>query len=466
MMKKGLVCLCILLFILSPSFGENAMAANNTHSIPDKVERKMALLGYDQNGFYVEEEPNNLFEAANAIVLEDAVTGRLTKEDIDVFKITLESDDPFYLYGGSFVENSSLNLDVTLYDEEYHAISPSAFEKDETGGVYAEYSISSGTYYIEVKDHNNAGNEEEYFFISSQYTMDTYVDRLAGMDRYETALAIAYRGWFGGTDEILLATGDNFPDALAGAPLAYYKDAPILLTTKDALHETVKEAIYELGIEKVTIIGGTGAISKNVEDDLKNKYGVRTMRISGVDRYETAVAISKKLPQSDTAIVVSGTNFPDALSVASFAAQYGYPILLSEKAKIPSATLDQSKSYSSSYVIGGTDAINNLVFSKLNKPIRISGQDRYETSVNVVSQLNMDTTYLFLATGTKFADALTGSVLAAYWGEPLLLTPPSKLNSQVRDIISENTYGVTILGGTSVMNKSLEDEIRLILQRD
>jgi putative cell wall-binding protein len=323
--------------------------------------------------------------------------------------------------------------------------------------------LNPGTYYIAAEDSLNTGSEEEYILATGHYSLDPYVNRLSGSDRYETALQIAYEGWFEGTDEIILATGSNFPDALAGAPLAYYRNAPILLTGKDTLHETVKDAIYELGVEKVTILGGTGAISKKVEEELVNNHEVRTMRISGADRFETAVAISKKLPKSDTTIVVNGRNFPDALSIASYASQYGYPILLSEKDSIPAVSLNQAKTYPASYVIGGTGAVNNSVLSKLNMPTRIPGKDRYETSANVVRELDMNTSFTFLATGTKFADALTGSVLAAYWGEPLLLTPPNSLHPEVRELLSEQTFGVTILGGKAVISENVEDEVWSII---
>jgi putative cell wall-binding protein len=460
-MKKWFAGLTVSLLISTNVLGTTAFAENDT--LTASAEKKMALLGFDQSGFFVEEEPNNTFENANEIPAEEPVKGSFTKDDIDMYKVTLESDDPFVLYGGSFLENPTIELDVTVFDEAKNPLVPTYYNSDEFG-LFAEYSIEPGSYYISVEDTINSGTGEEYILSAGQYSFEPYVNRLSGADRYETAQAIAFEGWFEGTDEIILATGTNFPDALAGAPLANYRNAPILLTGKDTLHETVKDAIYELGVEKVTILGGTGVISKKVEDELIEDHGVRTMRISGVDRYETAVAISKKLPKTDTAIVVNGKNFPDALSVASFAAQNWYPILLSEKDSMPSVSLTQAKTYENNFVIGGTGVVSNTVVSKLNKPARIAGKDRYQTSAKVVTELGMDTTYTFLATGTKFADALTGSVLAAYWGEPLLLTPPTSLHADVKKVLSQNTYGVTILGGTKVISPAVEDEIWSIIE--
>jgi putative cell wall-binding protein len=332
-----------------------------------------------------------------------------------------------------------------------------------TEGFMADYTVSSGTYYMSVKDTNNSATGEEYVVVPSQFTLDPYVDRVFGADRYDTALEIALQGWGYGTDEIILATGSNFPDALAGAPLAYHKDAPILLTTKGSLHPSVEEAIYELGVSKVTILGGPGVISDNVVKELK-ALDVSVMRISGQDRYETAVAISKKLPNNDVSVIVSGKNYPDALSIASIAAQNGYPILLSDKDSIPAATLTQAKTYGKNFVIGGTGVISNTVTKKLNDPTRIAGANRYETNANIIREFDVPTDFVFVATGTQFADALTGSVLAANWGEPLLLTTPNELHPEIKELMMESTFGVTILGGEKAIQPKVEEDIWSIIE--
>ncbi|RBP02754.1 cell wall-binding repeat-containing protein [Rossellomorea aquimaris] len=427
-------------------------------------QQKMELLGYDREGFFVEEEPNNTFAQANNIIVEDALKGTLPKDDIDMYKIQVDSDDSFFLYGGSFSESPRIQLDVTLYDENKKVIQPLDTSSDEMEGFYADYSIAPGTYYMAVKDTNNIGSNEEYAVYTSQFTFEPYVDRIYGDDRYDTALQIAMRGWeFGGAEDIILATGENFPDALAGAPLAYHKNAPILLTKKGSLHPAVEEAIFELGVKRVTILGGTGVISKAVEDKLK-ALDVKTMRISGSDRYETAVAISKKLPINDAAVVVSGKNYPDALSVASIAAQNGYPILLSAKDSTSASTLTQAKLYPKNYVVGGTGVISNSTMNKLNKPTRIAGGDRYLTNAKVIKEFDVPMDFVFVATGTQFADALTGSALAAYWGEPLLLTTPHELHPDMKDLLKGSTMGATMLGGPKALNQKVEDDLWSVLE--
>ncbi|MFC7786001.1 cell wall-binding repeat-containing protein [Rossellomorea sp. GCM10028870] len=426
-------------------------------------QEKMELLGYDREGFFVEEEPNNTFTNSNEVLLEDAVKGTFTKDDVDMYKIQVDNEDPLVIYGGSWEENPGILLDITLYDENKNVIEANEISSDVTDGFMADYTVTPGTYYMSVKDKKNLATGEEYVVFPSQFTIEPYVDRIFGADRYETALEIALQGWGYGTDEIILATGSNFPDALAGAPLAYHKDAPILLTTKGSLHPSVEEAIYELGVNKVTILGGPGVISDKVVQELR-ALDVSVTRISGKDRYETAVAISKKLPNNDAAVVVSGKNYPDALSIASIAAQYGYPILLSDKESIPATTLTQAKTYEMNYVIGGTGVISNTVTKKLNDPMRIAGANRYETNANIIRDFNVPTTFVFVATGTHFADALTGSVLAANWGEPLLLTTPNELHPEIRDLMMDYTFGVTILGGEKAIQPKVEEDIWSIIE--
>ncbi|NMH67675.1 hypothetical protein HF072_02580 [Bacillus sp. RO3] len=444
--------------LLATSLFSGAVSAESP-----SAQQKMELQAYDRDGFFVEEEPNNTFNNANDIVLEDAVKGTFTKDDVDMFKVQLDTEDPFFLYGGSWNEDPSILLDITLYDENKNIIEPNEISSDEIDGFMADYSVTAGTYYVSVKDSKNLANGEEYVIVPSQFSLEPYVDRLFGADRYETALEIALQGWGFGTDEIILATGSNFPDALAGAPLAYHKDAPILLTTKGSLHPAVEEAIYELGVNKVTILGGPGVISNDVVNELKD-LDVSVTRISGKDRYETAVAISKKLPKNDTAVVVSGKNYPDALSIASIAAQNGYPILLSEKETIPATTLTQAKTYEMNYVIGGRGVISDTVLTKLPLPTRIAGENRYETNANIIQEFGVPTDFVFVATGTQFADALTGSVLAANWGEPLVLTTPNEIHPAIKDLVMDSTFGVTILGGTKAIHQKVEDDFWSIVE--
>ena len=96
-------------------------------------------------------------------------------------------------------------------------------------------------------------------------------------------------------DTIILATANNYPDALAIAPFAARQGTPILFTLGESLPHETKQALGTWGIRKVIIVGGTGVIAPSVEDEIKNNLGLNTERLAGPDRYETALASAPEI---------------------------------------------------------------------------------------------------------------------------------------------------------------------------
>jgi cell wall-associated NlpC family hydrolase len=306
-------------------------------------------------------------------------------------------------------------------------------------------------------------------FMPTSTFAERQVNRLSGENRFKTAVEISKKGWPSGANSIVVAVGDNFPDALAGAPLAYSLDAPILLTNKNSIPAEILAEIDRLGVQKAILLGGIGVISDEVKIELEQK-GIIVERIAGKDRFETSVQIAKRLPKSDTAIVAYGFNFPDSLAVASSAAKNGYPIILTDKHSLPPITQETLKGYSNTIVIGGETVVSNQVYSLLNNPVRIAGEDRYSTAVNVINQFYGETLpSVMIATGKNFADALTGSVLAAKNNTPILLVDTHSLPSPVTSLIDlKGTSYFTIVGGSTVVSnqvsKSLMFDLNALVQ--
>ncbi|PAE44476.1 bifunctional 2',3'-cyclic-nucleotide 2'-phosphodiesterase/3'-nucleotidase [Bacillus sp. 7884-1] len=278
----------------------------------------------------------------------------------------------------------------------------------------------------------------------------TFVNRLAGLDRYETAVQVSKQGW-DTAETVIIVRGDDFADALAAAPLAYKYNAPILLTQTDSLNEDTKKEIKRLGATKAIVVGGKSVVSNRVTNALSSKLNLWVKRISGEDRFETAVAISKELGNPTKVVLVNGFNYPDAISAASYAAQNGYPILLTRTDAVPNVTLEALKNVTDTILVGGTSVINGKVESAVKNPQRIGGENRFETSLKVATELGSVKEKVFLATGWGFADALTGSVLAAKEGAPVVLVQKDELPSDVAELV-QNKY-VTVLGGTSVVSE-------------
>jgi cell wall-associated NlpC family hydrolase len=190
--------------------------------------------------------------------------------------------------------------------------------------------------------------------------------------------------------------------------------------------------------------------------------GLATERISGSDRYETSVKIAEKLSgQTNTAVVVYGKNFPDSLAIAAHAAQNGYPILLTKTDSLPSGTKKVLSKYKNTIVVGGTGVISEKLMNDLPNAKRYSGKDRYDTVSKVVNGLNVkfgDSVYV--ATGQSFADALTGSVLAAKKNSSLVLVQKDKVPSPVQSVLSSvNSSNASIIGGMSAVSSSVESKL-------
>ncbi|MCA0991276.1 cell wall-binding repeat-containing protein [Guptibacillus hwajinpoensis] len=275
--------------------------------------------------------------------------------------------------------------------------------------------------------------------------------RLSGEDRYETAIQVSQSGWEQ-SDYVVLARGDQFPDALAGAPLAYKMDAPILLTGQKSLNKEVRAEIQRLGAKKVFILGGTGAVSNYVEYQIEG-LDIDTERINGKDRFETAANIAARLGGSpEQAVVANGMDFPDALSVASYAARNGFPILLTEDDKLPKVTDRAISGIDHTIVAGGSGVVSEKVKDMLPDATRYAGKDRFATAATIATDLN-PSAKVFVATGMDFADALAGSVLAAKENASILLVQPNKLPKATEDAINElDAANFTITGGTGAVS--------------
>lgn len=281
--------------------------------------------------------------------------------------------------------------------------------------------------------------------------------RLAGLDRYQTAAAIARDGWKQ-SDYAVLAYGENFPDALAAAPLAKKYNAPILLTDSGSLSDVTRQVFQELGVRNVFIVGGTGVVSLNVENQIKN-MNINTIRLAGLDRYDTAVQIAKEIGGSTKLVVTTGEDYPDALSVASIAARDGMPIILvPETGDVPDTVRQyaNSGSFTKTYIIGG---IYNNVYRYFTNPESITGNNKYDRNIAVLDAFKGEYEYstVYMATGNGFADALAGSAHAAVNSSPIILVG-NRMDKHVFDYLksmNSNFLALTVLGGDGVVPENM-----------
>lgn len=287
------------------------------------------------------------------------------------------------------------------------------------------------------------------------------VIRVAGTGRYATAAAAATRAYPEGTDEVVLASGRAFPDALAAGGLAGSLDAPILLTEPGALPAPTVAALGELDPAQVTIIGGTTAITDAVAAELA-ELGYDVDRIAGDDRYGTAARAAAEVGGT-TAVLASGRKFADALAISPGAHALQLPILLTDGSTIDPATqafLDVAN-VDTLVVVGGTSVVSDELVQELVEDgiavTRLAGADRYETSA-VIARFHTTVGFTFdrllVASGERFPDALAGGPLGSALGAPLVLTPAAGLGEDAAALIGDNADDLDdlyVLGGTDAV---------------
>jgi putative cell wall-binding protein/photosystem II stability/assembly factor-like uncharacterized protein len=168
------------------------------------------------------------------------------------------------------------------------------------------------------------------------------VTRIDGADRYETARKVAAEtvkrlGTFSGT--AFIATGANFPDALAASPLAAAKGWPIYLVRPTGVDDALVTAMKAAGVNKVIILGGTGAVPASVESALKTRVPGAYTRLQGTDRYATALAVATYGVSSaglswNKVAIATGENFPDALAGGVLQGRAGSVMVLTPSASL------------------------------------------------------------------------------------------------------------------------------------
>jgi putative cell wall-binding protein len=310
-------------------------------------------------------------------------------------------------------------------------------------------------------------------------TPDVSVRRLSGDDRYETSAAIAGATFTAGATVAVLASGERFPDALAGSYTAGRLDAPLLLTASAALSPATEAQLDDLGTSGVVLVGGTDALSPAVESRLRT-LGYEVERVAGTNRYDTARAIAQTYPQSfigsfgagRTAILASGERFPDALSGSPVSYAESFPTLLSLRDQLPTETRTALEELDIQQVLllGGESALSPAVRSQVEalgiSVRRIAGRNRQETAVAfaafAIDELGFQADNIDLARGDDYADALSGGANGGVERSPLLLTSTTTaLGMTSAEFLrgrNATVASIDVFGGVQAVSAAVADE--------
>lgn len=289
------------------------------------------------------------------------------------------------------------------------------------------------------------------------------VSRIAGATRYETAIEVSRWAFGNGPVPVLyLATGENYPDALAAAPVAARNGGPLLLlpTRAGAVSQALRDRIGQLAPQRVVIVGGPVAVPAAVVDAIRLPAGTPVTRVAGATRYETArMLVDGAFAGAKRVYIATGRNYPDALSAAAAGGGVD-PVILVDgaAASLDAATEALIRRAQEAIVVGGPVAVSasiELQLARLLQTTRVSGIDRYETSaaVNAVAFGSAPLPTQFWATGAGFPDALTGAVLAARRGAPLYVVKPTCVPASVLSAgRAGKTTQINLIGGLVALN--------------
>ncbi len=295
--------------------------------------------------------------------------------------------------------------------------------------------------------------------------IDADPQRIYGSDRFETSFKIAdqFRAVSGGKkfENVIIASGLDFADALCSAYLAKVKNAPILLTSP-SVTDKVAEYISQNADSDATvyIIGGSAAVSPVTETKLGS---FKTIRLAGPDRFTTNLVVLKEANVTNQEVIIaSGLSYADALSASAV----GKPILMVSGKSLSEGQISYLKTIASrkATVIGGINAVSDEIQTQaksyFNSVNRIGGADRFETSANVAANYFSSADKLMLAYGLNYPDGLCGGPLAMKYKCPLILAANSNVYAAKKFAVSKMSTSAVTLGGKGLIS---DDSVRAIL---
>ncbi len=293
------------------------------------------------------------------------------------------------------------------------------------------------------------------------------VKRIGGSDRYKTCVLLSKES-FDEADEVVLVSGEKFPDALSAMLYAEKKGAPVLLSPSKSLNPEIKKEIDRLGASSITLIGGKNALSANVEKAIKDKS---YERIAGDSRYDTALKLASLTvdPNTDQVVIASGENYPDALAAGPYSLKNSAPILLySGKNGGDIIKFMDDNDISKALIVGGESAVDKNMAKSLEKAsksfTRVGGKTRYETALKLAKLTNPESKKVIMVSGEGFADALASASLANKLSAPIILSGRKSGDANLKALSKSFDFEkIYIIGGKKAINTTkIEKENRLV----
>ncbi|MDA8440835.1 MAG: cell wall-binding repeat-containing protein [Peptococcaceae bacterium] len=396
---------------------------------------------------------------------------------------------------GALVLNTPSLMTVTLLDPNGNPVNNKNVTLDESGiggGNQSYTTLNDGTFRVSMTPTKLGTINIIYGanIVGSIVVQPAYVSEsrigASVTNNVDMSVAVAQKGWTSAKN-VILTRQDVLVDAMTAIPLAKQLDAPILMTPSGSLSSAVLAEISNLQASHVYIIGGDGAVSSAIESVLKSS-GLSVTRLGGSDRYATAVDIAQQLGSAQTVYLAYGYGEPDAIMGSVFAAEQGYPVLLTNSSSLSAVTKSylSSKSVQNVFVLGGDAVVTPALEATLQQTYhvtRLGGSDRYYTEqavgTNYFANLPVSDQYPVYFTssavstrdvngGTPDASALLAGDLAAKQNGILLMVAHNYLPDGVNNFLLYNKAFIpqsTVVGNMSDVSASLEQTIDQVLSR-
>ena len=202
------------------------------------------------------------------------------------------------------------------------------------------------------------------------YATTGTVQRLSGADRYATAARVSAATFDPGVPVAYVATGTSFPDALSGGVAAGRQKGPVLLVTATGIPGSTRTELSRLKPAKIVVLGGTSAVGDGVLGALRSFTSGSVTRLSGADRYATAIAVSKATTGADaprTVYIATGTSFPDGLAATPIAGRANGPLLIVPPGGLTDALRSELRRLNPARVVivGGSSVVSATVVNQI-----------------------------------------------------------------------------------------------------
>lgn len=269
--------------------------------------------------------------------------------------------------------------------------------------------------------------------------------RVAGSNRFDTAARAATP-----SDRVIVASGENFPDAVAAASLAS-GGGTVLLVEHGRVPAETMTALAATRPSEILIMGGRAAVSWKVRDALRDATGATIRRIAGTSRVETAAEAAQRTPATGSVVIADSGRVFDAVVAA--ASGVG-PLLLADQTHgLPETALDllADTGVTRAVLVGIADAnqvLRDQIAGLAIESIAASRSDLL--SQTVAERLRGSSTAAVVASAESWPDALTAAGIAVARSQPLLLTMPDG-STDWSVIERTGVTELTVIGGPAAV---------------